>query len=286
MKKIGFVDYYISEWHANNYPAWIKQANEKLGTDYEVAYAWAELDVSPVYGETTDEWCKRYGVTRCATVSELCEKSDVIIVLAPSNPEKHLQYAREVLPFSKRTYIDKTFAPDYKTAKEIFEIAEKYKTPFFSTSALRFADELENLKGSNDLIITGGGSNFAEYMIHTVEMAVKLLDNPAQRVKVENIGEQRICRAETENGFETAIIFSPCEGFGINAKTENGKYTHCNIKSEFFLNLITEIIKFFETGILPFDTKQTLEVMRLRTALLNAEKTPEKWVAISGDEAL
>ena len=26
MKKIGFVDYYLSEWHANNYPAWIEEA--------------------------------------------------------------------------------------------------------------------------------------------------------------------------------------------------------------------------------------------------------------------
>ena len=50
MKKIGFVDYYISEWHANNYPAWIKSACEELGADYQVAYAWAEEYVSPVDG--------------------------------------------------------------------------------------------------------------------------------------------------------------------------------------------------------------------------------------------
>lgn len=280
MKKIGFVDYYISEWHANNYPAWIKQANEKLGTDYEVAYAWAEEDLSPVYGETTDEWCTKMGVTRCAAITELCEKSDVIIVLAPSDPEKHLGYAKEVLPFGKPTYIDKTFAPDFDTAKEIFEIAEKYNTPFFSTSALRFADELENLDKATDLIITGGGGNFAEYIIHTVEMAVRLLDNPVKKVKVETVGEQRICRAETENGTQAAIIYSPCEGFSINAKAENGEYTHIDVKSEFFVNLITNILKFFETGALPFDTNQTLEVMRFRTALLNAEKTPEKWIEI------
>ena len=36
MKTIGFVDYYISEWHANNYPEWIKQASEKLKKSEEV----------------------------------------------------------------------------------------------------------------------------------------------------------------------------------------------------------------------------------------------------------
>ena len=48
MKKIGFVDYYISEWHANNYPAWIKEACQKKGLDFEVKYVWAEEYVSPV----------------------------------------------------------------------------------------------------------------------------------------------------------------------------------------------------------------------------------------------
>lgn len=35
MKKIGFIDYYLSEWHANNYPAWIKEINP----EFEIAYA-------------------------------------------------------------------------------------------------------------------------------------------------------------------------------------------------------------------------------------------------------
>jgi hypothetical protein len=51
MKNIGFVDYYISEWHANNYPKWISDVTD----EYKVAYAWAEVDVSAVTGESTDE---------------------------------------------------------------------------------------------------------------------------------------------------------------------------------------------------------------------------------------
>ncbi|MBR6762875.1 MAG: hypothetical protein IKM13_03900 [Clostridia bacterium] len=117
MKKIGFVDLYISEWHANNYPAWIKSAAEKLGLDYKVAYAWAMQEVSPVDGRTTDEWCEAFGVEKCDTLEELCEKSDVILLLAPSNPEVHLALAERVFPFGKPTYVDKTFAPDLDTAK-------------------------------------------------------------------------------------------------------------------------------------------------------------------------
>ena len=128
MKKIGFVDYYISEWHANNYPLWIAEECKKNGLSYEVAYAWAEEYVSPVDGRNTDEWCREFGVEKCNSIDELCEKSDFIIILAPSNPEKHLAYTKEVFKYGKPTYVDKTFAPDYKTAKEIFAISEKYGT--------------------------------------------------------------------------------------------------------------------------------------------------------------
>ena len=107
-KSIGFVDYYISEWHANNYPGWIKEASKVVGEDFEVKYAWAEKDVSLFDGVRTDEWCEKYGVERCATIAELCEKSDFICILAPSDPEKHLEYAREALKFGKYSYWDKS----------------------------------------------------------------------------------------------------------------------------------------------------------------------------------
>lgn len=32
MKKIGFVDYFLDEWHANNYPVWI--ADPRHGGQY------------------------------------------------------------------------------------------------------------------------------------------------------------------------------------------------------------------------------------------------------------
>ena len=134
MKTIGFVDYYLSEWHANNYPIWIREICERTGKQFCVKYAWAERDISPVDGRSTDEWCKAFGVEKCDTIEELCEKSDYILVLAPSNPETHLRFAEKVLPFGKRTYIDKTFAPDDQTAQKIFAIAQKYSTPFFSSS--------------------------------------------------------------------------------------------------------------------------------------------------------
>ena len=112
MKKIGFIDYYLSEWHANNYPAWIKEKCAELGLDYEIAYAWGEIEVSLRDGKTNTEWCEANGVELCKTMEEVCEKSDVLLILAPSDPDRHLIYATTALRYGKPTYIDKTFAPN------------------------------------------------------------------------------------------------------------------------------------------------------------------------------
>lgn len=279
MKKIGFVDFYISEWHANNYPGWIKETGEKLGLDYEVAYGWAEQDVSPVDGLSTAQWCDKMGVTMCRTVEELCEKSDCIIVLAPSNPETHLSLAQSVLPYGKRTYIDKTFAPDLHTAKKIFALAKEHSVSFFSSSALRYAAELKEFKNADNIIITGGGSNFNEYSIHMVEMAVVLLGDSVKRVKVEAQGEkQRLCRVITQTGKQATLVFAPRYGYSVLGVLPDGSEIHKNIQSDFFQGLIADILRFFDDGKLPFDSKQTLDVMAMRDALLLGEKNDGEWI--------
>ena len=283
MKKIGFVDYYISEWHANNYPTWMKNACEKLGLDFEVAYAWAEIDKSPVDGVTTDEWCEKNGVQKCDTIEELCEKSDMIVILAPSNPETHLRFAEKVLPYGKRTYIDKTFTPDYATAKKIFEIAEKSGAKFFSTSALRYAEELpyyDTLKDVKSAIITGPGGSFEEYIIHQVEMLVNILKKKPTRAKVETVGLTSEGTVMYEDGSRAKLIYSPRYPFTVYADdgVESGEQKP--IVSGYFPALMENILKFFDTGVLPFDSQQTLDCMNIREALIKGLENDGQWIEL------
>ena len=273
MKKIGFVDYYLSEWHANNYPAWISDACAELGLDYEVAYAYAELDVSPLDNVTTDEWCKKYGVERCNTINELCEKSDAVVVLAPSNPEKHLEYASAVLPYKKRTYIDKTFAPDYKTALEIFELGKKYGTPFFSTSALRYADELDVVSAPEQMIVMGGGSNLPEYAVHMAEMVVKKLGVGIKQVSAVPHGTQSFITVDYENGNKATMIYGQRMHYTLYMASPE-KEAWKEVTSPFFPKLIKDILNFFECGEVSFDTAQTKEVIRLCEMSVAAVNSP------------
>ena len=267
MKMIGFVDYYISEWHADNYPEWIKDVAQKLGEDFDVSYVWAELDVSPESGVTTDEWCKNYGATKCESIAELCEKADYVMILSPSNPEKHLAYAKEVFKYGKNTYVDKTFAPDFNTAEQIFEVAKEYGTKFFSSSALRFADEACYVKPMSDLRITGGGRSLEEYIIHQIEMAVKIQGVGASSVEVKTIGDTENIRISYPDFRFSTLEYNDANTFSVNGNA---------VKSKFFLNLIGDILKFFITGKVPFDTKQTLEVIKIREAILKSVKDGKK----------
>ena len=278
MKKIGFVDYYISEWHANNYPAWIERIAADMGVDYKVAYAWAELGSSPVDGIGTAEWCERFGAEKCNTIDELCEKSDVIVILSPSNPETHLRYAEAVLKYGKRTYIDKTFAPDAEVAKEIFALGEKYGAPFFSTSALRYATELDAVDAPDSILLTGGGSNLPEYFIHLGEMVVKKM-GAVKCVKATANGSQWIIGAKTASGKDATMIWGSSMPYNAYM-TKDGKETWKSLRSPFFDGLIADILSFFETGKASFKTSETLDVMALRDAALKAVECPGEEIEV------
>ena len=274
--KIGFVDYYMSEWHANNYPAWIYEADK----DFRIAYAWAEQDVSPRDGVTTAQWCEKFGVEQCASIEELCERSDVILVLAPSNPEKHLPYAKAVLPYGKPTYIDKTFAPNAREAEEIFAIAKKHQTPLFSTSALRFAEELDAWEECNAMITTGSGSSLEEYIIHQIEMVVKKMGVGARAVRAIPFGGSYSFIVRFEGEREAMMSFLP--GASFTVCMTNGKKSHCaKVTSPFFVRLIADILRFYKEGKTSFDAAETIAAIKLRDGVLRAVETPDTWVELT-----
>ncbi len=271
MKNIGFVDYFLSEWHANNYPKWISE----LTDEFCVKYACAEEYVSPYDGVNTDQWCEKNGVEKCDSIAELCQKSDFIIILSPDNPEKHLGYAREVFKHGKTVYIDKTFAPNAKEAGEIFSLANQYGVKFFSTSALRYADELEKVKDTKNLITTGAGGSIEAYVIHQIEMAVKTVHAEPMAVKAELQGEQKIWTIAFSDGSRWTGIYSPFLPFSVC-----GDKGYSPVTSKFFQKLMADIINFFKTGELPFDANETMKAMRMRDAILNACSFPGDWLNV------
>lgn len=279
MKKIGFVDYYLNEWHADNYPAWIAANVREKGGDFVLSYAWAERDEPPCGGDSTDVWCKRNGAERCASIEELCEKSDCIFILSPDNPEKHLEYAKRVFPFGKPVYVDKTFAPDLAAAVKIYELSEKYGTPFFSSSALGFADELADAGKARNFMTTGGGRNFEIYSVHQLEMVVKAMGTGAKRV-IAAAGDSNVCVfVDYGDGRSAEVSYSDGYPFSVAFEREGaGEYRP--VVSAYFENMINAILRFFESGVPAVEKARTLEVIALRDACISALKNPFSFVNV------
>ncbi len=281
MYKIGFIDYYLSEWHANNYPNWFKQV-EGLGEKFEVAYAYAEAEKSPVDGVTTEEWCAKFGVQKINSVQELCEKSDFIVVLAPSNPETHLRLCKQAFEYGKgkRMYIDKTFAPDLETAKKIFALAEKHDVKFFSTSALRYCPDYKELRGVKSISTAYGGSNLEEYIIHQIESVVKVMGVHAEKLKAEKDGATVRYEVAFEDGRRAFMQYNPNNGYHATIEFFDGSVIDKALEGGYFVCLSEKILRFFACGEMDYDNVQTLEVMAIRDKAIEAKENTEVWLTL------
>ena len=138
MIKIGFIDYYLDEWHANNYPEMLKELS---GGECQVVCAFGLIDPPAELGEklTNRQWAEKYGIELLSSIEEVVEKSDCLVVLSPDNPEMHEELCDLPLQSGKLCYVDKTFAPDKAAAERIFANAKAHGTKCYSSSALRFS---------------------------------------------------------------------------------------------------------------------------------------------------
>lgn len=274
MKKLGFIDLFIDEWHANNYPAWIKTA--RRGTEFELAYAWEK---APQNGRPLEKWCADFGVTPLKSMEEVVEKSDAVFVLAPSNPEVHRELAEIPLKSGKPVFVDKPFAPLKADAEAMFELAAKHNTPLMSSSALRFSTELDayrNKPGTTYMETTGGGRSFWEYSIHQIEMIVSVLGTGAKRIMQCGANDVEHMVIQYEDDRRASVTYTPNAPFTTRLVHE-GKMIVNPQCSDFFPILLSEILDFFATGKSPIDTAQTIEIAALVAAGIKALEAKNVW---------
>ncbi len=277
MKKVGFIDYYLDEWHANNYPEMLE---ENSNGEYKACFAYAKID-SPKGGLTSKEWAEKYNIELLDTIEEVVQKSDVLIVLSPDNPEFHEEFTDLPLKSGKPVYVDKTFAPDKETAIRIFDKAKKYETPCFSSSALRFADEFSEIDTSKIYkIISEGPDYFEKYVIHQVEPIVLLMNTRAKRIMglgdllhpslIIEFADGRL--VQIRHGLETDFRFTVAD--------EQNNEVHYTLSSPYFKNFVKAMIKFFDTGKAPVNPEETIDIVAICSAGKKALENPFVWIEI------
>jgi hypothetical protein len=284
MKKIGFIDFFLDEWHANNFPAWIRDNCRAVGRDIEIAYAWAQ--VTAPSGLDTAAWCAKYGVQALSSIAEVVEKSDFLVVFSPDHPEHHESLANLALMSGKPVYIDKTFSPDLRSGARMFDLAEKFHTPMFSTSALRNAKELAVYlddpasRSQLEYVAATGPGKYANYAVHQFEMIVALLGPGASRVKSLSSEHGGFLSVEYPSGRRASMLQISAAPFQVLLQFKAGESKFIPECSDIFPRQIHSLLDFFETGVPPVPRGETLEIMALIEAGRKAIASYDTWVPV------
>lgn len=280
MLKIGFIDYYLDEWHANNYPKWIQEKSEELGVPVSIAYAWE--DKSREGGLSGKEWCEKFGVELLKSREEVCEKSDFIVVLSPDNAEQHERLGREALMSGKPVYMDKTFAPDLAAAQRMFALAEEHNTRLCSSSALRCTRNLDPLKGDENIVsfATTGPGRLDNYAVHQVEMIVSVMGTRAKRVMVAGGEHSRQVTIDYGKGRYASFVQMEQLDFVCNAAWADG-HGETIVPIDYFPNFMGDMLSFFLGGAAVAPREETLAVIAILDAALAAARKPGEWTKVA-----
>lgn len=279
MIKIGYIDYYLDEWHALKAP---EQLASVAGDEVKVCYGYGEI-ANPVNGTTSEQFCQKIGIECCNTIAEVIEKSDVLMVLAPDNCERKEDLAREALMSGKPTFVDKPFGTDLASAKRMFELADKHGTPCYSCSALRFAEEYTTVdrdKVQSVLAVTPQNS-FDNYILHALEPAMMLMGEKAVRAMAVQkdtayysaIFELESGRYITVNAFDYNVPYR----MTLSIPSDN-QIIECSY--DFWGEHYKAMVEFFKTGVPAVSHKETLMIAAAREAAKKSLESNGEWIAV------
>ena len=268
-KRIGFVDYKAENFHANAFLKAFRESLADRGYDVVGCHALDEAD-----GRA---WCAKNGLRYFDTPEALSEHADSFMVLAPSNPETHLELCQRVFPFGKTTYVDKTFAPDLATAEAIFRLADEHGVAVQTSSALRYTNVQANARAAEGRVLHmaawGGGRSFDEYAIHPVETVVSCMGPDVATLMRRSAGPySQVLLNYADGRTATVNVYAtPGTPYAAAVTTAAGTKLIAVETATLFVDMARAIADFFDAGRAQVDRAESLAIRRI----LDAAARPE-----------
>ena len=238
------------------------------------------------------EEMKQYDVKIVDSIAELLKMTDVIM-LETNDGRLHLEQAIQVFKSSKRLFIDKPVTASLSDAFSIYQAAKDFKIPVFSSSSVRFIPNLDDYRNNQSIgKVLGAGvsspcpleathSDFFWYGIHGVELLFNIMGtgcNTVSRVHTRDtdiaIGIWDNDRIGTYRGLRSGRT-----GYAGFVFGEKGIKAIDNI-SDYYSSLVA-IAKFFQTGIVPVSSEETLEIYTFMEAADESKRRGGTAVSLS-----
>ena len=287
MLKIGFADYYLDNWHANNYPQFLRDVIAQNGLDARITHAYGICDAPG--GLTTQEWCRQREIAPAGSMRQLVDSVDAILVIAADNSAWHEQVCRLPLESGKPVFVDKTFAPDLAAAKRMFALAHAHGTPVFSSSAQRYCQSILDYQAAHPerpkFVSTVGPHTLESYAVHQLEPIVALMGPGIRRLKAFAVGSavtQLIL--DYGDGRLASFMQSPQPYAEFNFMVSDGETGQRRLSDarNLYHNLARVILDFLFTGKPPVPERETLEIVAVIETALTARRHPDEWFDVKG----
>lgn len=226
---------------------------------------------------------KEHGVAIVDSIAALLKQIDVVL-LETNDGRLHLEQALPVLKAGKRLFIDKPIAASLADAKAIFKAAKKYGVPVFSSSSLRYVENIPDIVSGKLVGKVTGADTFSPaviepthpdlfwYGVHGVEMLYAIMGTgcrQVERVHTEDtdivVGTWADGRVGTFRGTRTGKHSFGGIVFGEKGQVAVSPYTG-------YLPLLYRIAEFFDSGISPVDPIETLEIFAFMEAADESKK--------------
>lgn len=295
--KIGLIG--LDTSHA---PAFTKSLNDSTSPDYVpggvvvCAFAGGSPDVEASATRVqgfTKEIHEKWNVEIVPDIPSLIAKVDAVI-LHSVDGRVHLQQVQPVLAAHKPVFIDKPMAASLHDVKEIFSLADKYDTPCFSSSSLRYLDAFYQALQNKTLGVVFGCDAYSPatlephhpdmmwYGIHGIEMLFAAMGPECQQVKRIHEDGVDIIIGQWSNGRlgQFRGIRDGHKSYGVTVFGEKGTQSFQYGTGSLYKPLLQQVMNFFRTGTSPVPQEETIAMFAFMEAADKSKNQHGQWVKI------
>jgi predicted dehydrogenase len=231
-----------------------------------------ESSITRVEGYTTT-LREKHGVQIVDSIPELCWMVDAVMLLSVDG-RPHVIQAMPVLAAGKPLYIDKPMAGTLRDVHALARMASESKTPFFSSSSLRFAKASQAVRNGSIGTVTnawcGSPASLEKthpdlfwYGVHGCESLFTVMGRGCESVHRGRTADGKIEVVGTWKGGRTGT-FREVEGYQGKAQGTRGSADVGAFDG--YAPLVAEAVKFFQTKVSPVPIEETLELFAFMEA--------------------
>ncbi len=255
------------------------EAEHVPGAKVVAAFKGGSPDVESSYTRVdgyTQQLQDEFGVKIVPTIEELCTLVDAVMIESVDG-RPHLEQVKPVFAAGKPVFIDKPVAGSLGDAIAIYKLGKEQGVPWFSSSSYRFYKSMTDLMAQDVGEIRGAISygpchlephhpDLFWYGVHPTEALFTAMGTGCESVVRTSTPDTDVVtgiwsggRVGTLRGLREAATPHKVILFGTKSVAEQGEGGD-------YAPLVVEIVKFFQTKIVPVPPEETIEIFAFMEA--------------------